>query len=422
MTAMRDRRHRTAAIASIFVVAAVVAVGSLRLGEPTSAARQDEIAASASPAFDAEPRVARAETAARDTTVAPWRVDVDADAIDDADADAGAPRDDAPPNLVVRVTYRGEPVFEGLRVLFVLRADWDAAPERHARRDGTFVYRHAPAGRYPVAVLRDELLLGQRDVEVVAGRTNEVMIDLQRPLPDAETIAASAATGNVCGTLIGRFDARYDALRVSVEPRHDPSVLPGIVDLRAGARRRVVDVDATGRFRAEGVRAGPARLELVLPDSKLASDAVDASIPAPVTGFPGSRVDLGDVVVPAGGTVDVAYDFIDRLPGWFRLFIEGGEARDDLIFSAEGEGAEPCGHFHGNVGRRAQAEFGPVPPGRWNVTIRRRDWSYAMPGPICVTVPPGGVARVAIDAADLYAPVPDDPADGLHRGTESDAR
>lgn len=419
---MRDSRagqRSTATIALFVVIAAAATIGALLLDEAASESSRGEEgvrpAASAS-SDDAASIAVRAPTSRREATVAPRRVDVAADVANALDAGAESPAEEPlpAPSLVIRVTYRDAPVFEGLRVLFLRGRDWNASPERRARRDGTFVYRRAPVGRYRVAVLAEELLLAQREIAVVEGRTNEVTIELPRPVPDAETIAASAATGTVRGTLIGRSDARYDGLRVAVEPRAEVDAMPGIVDLRDAKRRREFDVDATGRFQAEGVGAGLARLELVLPDSVVEARVVATSdpTPAPMTGrgpssgIPGSRIDLGDVVVPADGVVDVAYDFVDRLPGRFRFSIEGGDGtRDDLIFSATMGGAEPRARCDGNVSDRAETELGPVRPGRWDVTILRSDWSYAMPGPIRVVVPPGGVARVVIAAADLYAPV-----------------
>ena len=209
----------------------------------------------------------------------------------------------------------------------------------------------------------ETLAPGDYDLRVSDGAVTRVHEHLlvERGSDEALVIELPAA-GSLLGTLVGPSGAVFEGLAVLVYAAGSV-VRQGWYHEDAAVTQ--VRVDASGRFRANGLRAGKNTVDLFLPSRRIRGASGSSSWTQP-TGVP-----LGTVEIEAGAEVREAFDPGDGFPGSIALEATHNSApAAGLIVRARamlvGGGSQESG---GQLDAQGRLLLAPLLPGEWELTL-----------------------------------------------------
>jgi len=249
--------------------------------------------------------------------------------------------------------------------------------------DGRASFGAIAAGTYALHAELTPLLATDLDALAIAVTDTEKVVDVCLP-----------ASGSLVGRVLGFEKAPVAGCTLLVLPLNlDPEQLDELEFLLDVSKRPAPNsVAVDGTFRTGPLRVGKSRVSLQYPETRV-HDGANRS-----WGQPGTRIELGEVEIPAGRELQKDFELVGKLPGRIEveMRVNGTPATDARVDISSTDQAQSGGVIELDANGRGVS--GPIAPGpvKFVVTGPRGRWSWSPPG--SWTVASEGTLRVSWDA------------------------
>ncbi len=237
----------------------------------------------------------------------------------------------------------------------------------------------------------DGLAAGDYDLRVSLGAVSVVREHLiLEGGVDEQIEVRMPGSGAIAGQLLFPPEMAFDGLSIWVYPTRLHDVTNPY--FREAKEAVEAELDADGRFLAEGLNAEEHIVELRLRPTSLPSSSSSSSATQP------GEVELGRVAVVPGTVTRREFDVTDLAPGFIELEVtlNGAPAAGLVVFAKRSERAN-----HQNAGgmldTNGRLRLGPLFEGDWSVQLYQLDspWRHAVPGSLRVSK--GKAAPLRVD-------------------------